>query len=143
MQGETGTSHAYEMGGDYPSAPSWKVGRLGADLVPVDGGWRVARVVRGEPGDRARSSPLLGPGLAIAQGDVIVEVGGVPAAAGRPFEQALVHLAGEPVELVVRRGEEQRRVVVRTLADERPLRYRQWVLDNRRRVHEASSGRCG
>ena len=33
MQGELGTSHAYEYGGDYPYSPRYPVGCLGADLV--------------------------------------------------------------------------------------------------------------
>ena len=32
MQGELGTSHAYEYGGDYPYSPHYPVGCLGADL---------------------------------------------------------------------------------------------------------------
>ena len=30
-----------------------------------------------------------------------------------------------------------------TLADDRPLRYREWVAANRRRVREATGGRVG
>ena len=31
MQGELGTSHAYELGGDYRPSPVWTQGHLGAD----------------------------------------------------------------------------------------------------------------
>jgi tricorn protease len=49
------------------------------------------------------------------------------------------------VELTVgdRRGRRPRTVVVTTLGDERPARYREWVTANRDRVHEATGGRVG
>ncbi len=44
---------------------------------------------------------------------------------------------------VVRDGAAPRRVIVRTLRDERMLRYRAWVEANRALVHERSGGRIG
>jgi tricorn protease len=145
MQGELATSHAYEMGGDYVEPPSYRVGRLGADLVwdPERQGWRISRILRGDPGDRERTSPLAAPGLGLAEGDVVVEIAGARAAGDLPPEAALVHRAGTQVSLGVRTGTGARRVVVDALSDDRPLRYRDWVLANRRRVHEDSGGRIG
>jgi tricorn protease len=40
-------------------------------------------------------------------------------------------------------GAGQRTVVVPTLTDERPVRYRDWVRSNRERVREATDGRVG
>src|SRR5260370_18086325 len=53
MQGELGTSHAYEMGGDYRTEPSYPVGFLGADLAYDNepGGYRIAPIVVGAPAD--------------------------------------------------------------------------------------------
>ena len=42
-----------------------------------------------------------------------------------------------------RPGGEPRRVVVVPLADERPVRYHDWVAGRRRAVHEATDGRVG
>src|SRR5205807_10116820 len=44
MQGELGTSHAYEMGGDLRPGPGWVAGHLGADLAldPRTGRWSFA-----------------------------------------------------------------------------------------------------
>lgn len=143
-QGEMGTSHAYEMGGDYVPQPTWRVGRLGADFAwDAAGGWRIVRLVRGEPGDKARSTPLLAPGVALADGDLVVALGGASVQADVPIDQQLVNLADQPVELTVRSASGERRVVVKALPDDRPLRYRDWVLSNRRRVHEATGGRSG
>ncbi|MEQ1505375.1 MAG: S41 family peptidase, partial [Myxococcota bacterium] len=145
LQGELGTSHAYEMGGDYASPPSWRIGRLGADVAwdGAAGGWRIERVIRGEPGDPDRSSPLGGPGIGVEAGAVITAVGGQPVGAERPLDAALVHQAGAPVVLSLRDRAGARDVVVRTLADDRDLRYRDWVVTNRRRVHAATDGRIG
>ncbi|MEZ4237523.1 MAG: PDZ domain-containing protein [Myxococcota bacterium] len=145
MQGELGTSHAYEMGGDYLRPPRYPVGRLGAELAwdAHAGGWRVTHIVRGEPGDPARSSPLLAPGANVAEGDVIVAVHGQPVRAELPLDAALVHQTDASIALTVVRDGAEREVAVRTLSDDRPLRYRDWVLRNRARVHQATEGRVG
>ncbi len=145
LQGELGTSHAYEMGGDYLAPPTWSVGRLGADLAwdAAAAGWRVERIVRGEPGT-TRTSPLLTPGARISEGEVVLAVAGAPVRLDRPPEADLVGQANTPVELTVRdRAGAVRSVVVRTTGDDRDLRYRDWVLSRRDRVRAASGGRLG
>jgi tricorn protease len=147
MQGELGTSHAYERGGDYRPAPEYAMGFLGADLErePRTGRWRIARIPRGDGWQPSAGSPLQAPGVGAAEGDTILTVAGRPVDGSRSPQQELVHQAGMPVELTLgdARGRRPRTVVVTTLADERPLRYRDWVADRRRRVHEASDGRVG
>ncbi len=51
MQGELGTSHAYDFGGDYREPPHYPVGFLGADFTWDDaaGGYRIDRFLRGDP----------------------------------------------------------------------------------------------
>jgi len=145
MVGETGTSHCYEMMGEYRPHPSWNVGRLGAELSwsGEEQGYRVDRVVRGEPGDPQRSSPLLAPGVGVAEGDVLVEVDGVRLSPTEPPGRALVDKAGRQVSLVVRSGDDSRRLTVRPLKEAMPLYYRDWVLRNQRRVHAETDGRVG
>ena len=60
MQGELGTSHAYEMGGDYRSEPAYPQGFLGANLGydAANGSYRVDHIVQGDAGDARSSSPL-------------------------------------------------------------------------------------
>ncbi len=148
MQGELGTSHAYEAGGDYRPAPRYPIGQLAADLEydAAAGGYRVVRIVRGEPGDPRRSSPLVGPGLDIAVGDVLESIGTTPLGPSVSPAQILVHQADREVRLAFRSPDEakgRRVVTVRTLAEERSARYRDWVLTNRERVHQATGGRAG
>ena len=145
MQGELQTSHAYEMGGDHRRIPTYRVGKLGADVVWDQGtkGFRIDQIVRGEIGDPKRSSPLLGPGVGLAVGDVITRIGDLDATDVGSVDEALVHRADVLVELEVSTPAGRRRVTVRTLADETPLRYRDWVLGNRRTVHARSEGQIG
>ena len=47
LQGELGTSHAYEMGGDHRKPPAVPLGHLAAELRAVEGGWEIAATVPG------------------------------------------------------------------------------------------------
>ncbi len=146
MQGELGTSHAYEMLGDYRPAPGYYRGFLGADLAydRTSGGYRIERILRGDSWDRDADSPLADPGLGLAEGDVIVAVNGHKVSRDCTVEELLMHTAGREVVLtVVSKKADRRRVSVRTLREERSLRYRLWVETNRRYVHENSDGKVG
>ncbi len=78
MQGELGTSHAYEYGGDYREPPQYQRGFLGADLRWDEdrGGYRIERIYRGDSWNREHDSPLAEPGLDVHEGDCIVAIGG-------------------------------------------------------------------
>ena len=147
MQGELGTSHAYEMGGDHRRPPQYRRGFLGADLRwdAAAGGYRIERILRGDSWDRAVDSPLAEPGTQIAEGDVIVAIGGEPLSETMSPDAALVNAAGRTVVLTIKpqSGVGDRRVAVKTLKDERMLRYRAWVNANRDRVRERTDGRVG
>ncbi|MGW2728281.1 S41 family peptidase [Streptomyces sp. NPDC001494] len=144
LQGELGTSHAYERGGDYREAARHAQGFLGVDWDPQDSkAWRVGAVLTGDPWNPAATSPCNRPGVDIRPGDAVVAVNGRPVGPQGPGE-LLVGLAGHEVELSVRRGDgEPRRVCVRAAESELPARYRDWVEANRRHVHGASAGRLG
>ena len=148
MQGELGTSHAYEMGGDYRKPPQYRRGFLGADLRwdAAAGGYRIVRILRGDSWDRAVDSPLAEPGLGIEVGDVIVAVGGHPVSELSSPEELLVNAAGRTIVLAIAAASgdrEVRRVSTTTLKEERPLRYRAWVNANRDEVHRRTDGRVG
>ncbi|HYZ93246.1 MAG TPA: PDZ domain-containing protein [Actinomycetota bacterium] len=145
MLGELGTSHAYEIGGDVRPPPPYRVGQLGCDLSLRNARWVVDHIVRGDSWDPRLSSPLAAPGINVKEGSTILAVNGQATAEDVSPQSLLVHQAGIDVELVVgdARGRNPRTVVVRTLADERPLRYREWVETNRALVHERTNGRVG
>jgi len=148
MQGELGTSHAYEMGGDYKPEPDFAQGFLGADFTfdAEAGGYRVAHMVHGDPWDDSASSPLRGPGLDVAEGDLLLAVAGRPLSRELAPQQALVNLAGERVLLTFagrQQGADARTITVKTLRSESSARYRDWVESKRAAVHAASDGRIG
>jgi tricorn protease len=150
MQGELGTSHAYEMAGDYAPRPYWRQGRLGADLQPNkrSGAWKLTRVPKGDSWLSQATSPLRAPGVLLKPGDEILAINGKKLTAEEDPHQHLTHHAGQAVELDVRSAGAQGKrtrgsVVVKPLAQEFALRYRDWVETNRRKVDEATGGKIG
>jgi len=144
MQGELGTSHAYELLGDYRPEPKWFQGFLGVDLELRGRSWRISRIPRGDSWDTKAASPLIAPGLDIAEGDAILAVDGRPVDNQiSPYEH-LVDRAERAVHLTVRRGRRKPRVVaVEALKSEELLRYRDWVERNRTHVHAQTDEQVG
>jgi tricorn protease len=147
MQGELGTSHAYEFGGDYRPPPNMTLGKLGAEFQfdHEAGCYRIARIIHGDPWESDQNSPLRAPGTGVAEGDRLLEVRGRALTENAVPESHLVGHAGVPVELTVAGsdGSSIRRVTVTTVADETPARYREWVEAKRRTVHERTAGKTG
>lgn len=146
MQGELGTSHAYEMGGDYREPPQYQRGFLGADLQWDDecDGYRIARIYRGDSWNRDTDSPLAEPGLNVREGDCIVAIGGKRLSRDVSPNRLLVNASGKHVSVTLRRGkDEERTVLAKALASEAALRYRAWVEANRKLVHERTGERVG
>jgi tricorn protease len=147
-QGELGTSHAYEMGGDHRRPPSVTLGNLAAEFAIAHDGssYAITRIVEGDPWDAAADSPLNAIGVQAKVGERIVAVNGQPVSRTRPPQALLVHQANTKVELTLASegdATDPRTVVVTTLADEMPARYREWVERNRTWVHDKSNGRVG
>lgn len=147
MQGELGTSHAYEEGGDYRSAPYHYIGRLGADFAfdAEQQRYRFTKIYRGDVWMKDCSSPLCGPGVNVNEGDALLAIGGVRLSATLTPGQVLANQAGQEVVLTVQARHETapRHLTVRTLYSEYWLRYREWVERNRARVAEATAERVG
>jgi tricorn protease len=168
MQGELGTSHAYEFGGDYRSSPYFTQGVLGADFTwdAEAGGYRIGHIVVGDSWHAEHTSPLVGPGTDVRTGDLLIAINGQRLGAEVSPAQLLVNQAGQEVLLTFAprpqpdadptpqpeaTGEEAdqpavtkpRSVVVRALHDDDEARYRAWVEANRRQVHAATGGRIG
>ncbi len=147
MQGELGTSHAYEFGGDYRPEPSYAVGLLGADLTwdAKLKAWKITNILQGDPWQSKKTSPLNRPGLDISPGDTLLAIGGRPLSATTPPGALLVNQANAEVALTVgdARGRNPRTVSAVMLPEEASARYRDWVEHNRRFVHQGSQGRIG
>ena len=144
LQGEMGSSHAGVLPPGSGGDPALAQGLLGADLERAeDGTWRIARILPGESSVIGARSPLAGPGVAAAPGDLIVAVDGRPVDPDLGPNALLAGQADKPVELTLRRDGADRRAVVVPLASEHATRYYDLVARQRAAVCEASGGRLG
>lgn len=147
MQGELGSSHAYEMGGEYRSHPDYSQGHLGVDWAfnAQSGHVVISRIIEGDPWDAEATSPLRTPGVNAQEGDAILAINGQAVTADALPDQLLVNQAGREVQLLLQPadGSAPRSVTVRATGDIYAGRYRDWVEANRRTVHEVTSGRVG
>ena len=147
LQGELGTSHAYEIGGDYRPAPEMPLGYLGADLAydAVAKCYRFDHIVAGDTWDETMSSPLQAPGVNVHDGDRLLAIGGRDLTLEVVPQSLLVHQSGISIELTVANadGSNVRNVNVKTMRSESNARYREWVETNRRIVHEQTGGMAG
>ncbi|MBO0777655.1 MAG: PDZ domain-containing protein [Ktedonobacteraceae bacterium] len=147
LQGELGTSHAYEHGGDYRAGPNYRQGFLGVDWSydATDQRYRLTRIIQGDPAECTATSPLTGPGLDVAEGDAVLAINGQRVRSARPPQALLVNQAGQEVQLTIEDAQtKQAHVIsVKALRSEFPARYRDWVEGNRRLVHETSDNQVG
>lgn len=146
MQGELGSSHAYEYGGHYREEPAHKVGFLGAHFRwnQAENGYAITHLVHGDNADPARTSPLLTPGANVQPGDVITAINGQPLGPDLAPGARLIDHAAEDVSITVLTPDsEPRTITIRPLRSETPARYREWVDQNRAYVHQKTDGRVG
>jgi tricorn protease len=147
VQGELGTSHAYEFGGEYRQGPQYHQGFLGVDWIydAQDAVYRIGAIMQGDPSDEHTAAPLSAPGINVRPGDRVLAINGQEVRPDRGPQHLLVNTAGQEVLLAVAAadGTSVRTVRVKTLQDERPARYHDWVERQRRTVHAATDGRVG
>jgi len=147
MQGELGTSHAYEMGGDYRGSPNYAQGFLGADFVydAESNGYRITHIPHGDAWEATKDSPLNAPGVNVREGDILLAIAGQRVSETVSPGECLVNLANQEVQATFQNASDgkNRDVTLKILGSERELRYREWVSNNRRYVHEKTDGKVG
>jgi tricorn protease len=146
LQAELGTSHAYETPPSSRVQAARRLGHLGADLERgEDGLWRITRVLPGESSTEEGRSPLRAPGAAVQLGETLIEIDGRAVDSMTGPWPLLAGTAGKPTELRLRAvsSSDERTIVVVPVANERPLRYHDWVAGRRAAVHAATEGRVG
>lgn len=148
MQGELGTSHCYEFGGDYHRKPHrHPVGVLAADLKYNSRlkGFEVVEIKRGDSWVKGHTSPLLGPGAHMKEGDVILEIDGETPTSLQHFNQLLEGRVNRRIPLKIKRkGAKQTELIsIKLISGRQNILYREWVEKNREYVHKVSKGKIG
>ena len=147
MQGELGTSHCYEYGGDYRKPELYPMGKLGCSYkLSKDGKYYVFdKIFYGDSSESHEISPLLAPGVNIKEGDMLLAINGTKTDKNTSPRELLLNLSNTFVTLTVKskNDKKERDVTVKTLAFEGKLHYRHWVNKNKEYVHKKSNGKIG
>ena len=148
MIGELNCSHTNSYGGDYPGVRTLLTGFLGCDFEPdkESGYYKFGKIYKGENWSPARRAPLSQPGLNINDGDYLLAINGRELRYPDNPWSLLENTVTQILTLKVNsepKAETAREVIVRPVATELPLRYMDWVENNRKKVSEATDGRVG
>lgn len=147
MIGELSDGHCYVNGGDKPSPKRIPQGLLGAKISKdASGYFKINRILPGENWTKNARSPLRDVGVNINQGDYILAVNGKSTKAVKDIYSMLVGTAGKQVELKINSKPDlngaHNELVIPT-ADESGLYYYDWVMNNTKKVNEATHGEVG
>ncbi len=148
MIGELDAGHAYVSGGDMPKPKEVKTGLLGADFEynSAAKSYKIKKIFKGMNWENGIRSPLTEPGFNISEGDYILEIDGQKLDAENTPYTALVNKANKFVKVKFSNnadGSNPKTLDIKTIDDERTLRYFDWVENNRRKVDSATGGKIG
>jgi tricorn protease len=147
IAGEANAGHVYVQAGDEPHVTRRAGGMLGAEFeADASGYFRIAKIFAGDNADAATRSPLTEPGVNVKAGEYVIAVDNVDARTVKNVYQLLESKADQTVTLRVNgraSAEGAREVRVTTIANERALRYLDWVAQKRALVEKLSGGRIG
>ena len=148
MQGELGTSHCYEMMGNYNRAGlGIAFARLGAYFIydSKKQSYKINRILKGDSWLTAAASPLTAMGVRLKEQDQLLAVDGVPFKKASDLYELLENKALMKIELTVQRNNSKikEKVVVKTSQTMSGAWYREWVNNNKKYVHEISKGKLG
>ena len=143
FQGEFRTSHSYEIGGELSASQSLPVGRLGLDLAYKDRKYVISHILKANLSNDGEKSPAYLATTPLRVGDAIESINGIAIGSETSPEKALLNHADEIVALGVSRGGHKFTSYLKTIADEKHLRYREWVEENREYVHRKTQDKVG
>ena len=147
MIGELTTGHSYVGGGDMPKPERIKMGLLGAGYVrDASGYFKITNILQGANWSNALRSPLTEVGVNIKAGEFIIAINGQPTNKVTDINQLLVGTADKQTELTINSTASttgSRKVLVVPIADEKQLRYYNWVEHNIHYVDSVSNGKIG
>lgn len=146
MIGELTCGHCYVTPGDYAKPERIDMGLLGAEItLDKSGFYRIGHIYQGAPYEKKLFSPLAEQGLNVKEGEFITAIDGVSVTTTNTIFSMLVGKAGKLTELTInsKAAAGGRKVVVKPIADEEPLRHYEWVQKNIKYVEEKSGGKIG
>jgi len=148
MQGELGTSHCYEMGGDYHRRPkNHSNGDLGAGLKwnSKDLNFTIKELPKGDSWIPEACSPLRQADIDLKEGDQILGIDGRYFTHPNDLNLALMGRNGQRVQIIIKRKAEKEEESVEIIArsSHHLARYRDWVNKNKEFVHKKSKGKVG
>lgn len=146
MVGEIVIGHMWAQGGDIPNVTGVPGGLLGADFSFEGGKYRLTRVYDGERWNPGLFGPLAQPGVNAKAGEYILAIDGRPLEDSNDIYELLEGKAGKQVRVKLgptADGVGSRDVTVVPIANDRNLRNRAWMEDNRRYVEKMTNGRAG
>ena len=146
MIGELCIGHAYVGGGFYPEVDRVPGGLLGADFEIQNGLYKFKKIYAGENWNPELRSPLTEPGIQVNEGDYLLEVNGKPVTDAANIYSFFEKTAGKQVVIKVNSKPEKtgaKTFTVVPIPNERMLRMREWIEENRKKVEKQSGGKVG
>ena len=144
MLGKLSTGHVFAGGGDVPNTTPVSVGLLGADYTVENDRYRFRTIYSGENWNPELRAPLTEPGITVKEGDYLLAVNGRELHGSDNVYSFFLNTADEQVVLKVGpdpNGSNAHEVTVVPIATEIPLRGRNWIFSNLRKVDQLSAGR--
>lgn len=148
MQGELGTSHCYEGGGDYYRRSfKYHPGKIGASLkyIHSENAYLIESIDQGDSWMPGKDSPLNALKVELKPGDKILEFNGTSFESQADLYEMLEGKASLKVELTVKRkgSKDLDYVEITPNFTNNLAKYRQWVNQNRAYVHQKTNGQIG
>lgn len=136
MLGELNASHMGIYNQGRAETQEDATGLLGVEMVPVDDGMKVIRVIPESPADRSSSKLFVD--------DVITGVNGTRYDKNENFYELFNTKVNEMILLTVKgKDGKEREVAIRPTNSLRQLLYEEWVKDRKKLVDKFSNGRLG
>ncbi|KAA8922086.1 S41 family peptidase [Thermoplasma sp.] len=143
MQGEYRTSHSYEMGGTFTDKDQFKSGRIACDFKLNGDRYEIAKAYVGDYSNEGEKSPIFEYGID-PTGYRIEDIDGEPVSEQNNLFRILSEKSGTSARIrLSKENGEAKDLMIDVLDDDRFIRYRSWVEENRRYVHEKSGGMIG
>ncbi len=144
--GELSALHTSVRGGDLrDDDKNISVASLGAVFSRDDKnkGFKIDYIYKADPDYPNEKSPLDDPYLDVRVGDIITKVNGKDALSAIDIGELIRNESGKQVRMTLLRGTSYIDIIVKPIASEYNLRYRDWEYGNRLSVEEKSENQIG